>query len=305
MLKRLLTAILIVAVLVGFTMLRMVNLAFFDVFVLLLMFAAAYEFIKASKAQNLVIFERLVAFYPIPVFVGYVFTDSLVSAMFIQLLTLLVIFLVSMGIELILYAARRKNFPPVENQDLLSVTKNTIKVIIYPLSVISCMFIINHFGQYFEIHNIGYVLIILSFGVSMATDTFAYVFGILFGKKSAKLSPEISPNKTVVGAVSGLVGGMIVGIVCWILFYKFNILDTNLQLILSTSSSVALFSMIGLVGSLATQLGDLLASATKRKANIKDFSKLLPGHGGIMDRIDGSIFCAMIVTVFFTLFICL
>lgn len=303
MLKRLFTGFFIVVFIAGFTLLRMVHLAFFDGFVLLLMILSAYEFIKANRAQNKIVFEKLIFLYPIPVCVGYIFTDSIVSALFIQLLSIFVIFLVSMVIELIIYAVERKTHPPVEPQNLLIVTKNTMSVVLYPLTIISFLFIINHFGQYFGINNIGYILIILTFGVSMITDTFAYIFGMLFGKNRAKLSPEISPKKSVIGAVMGLVGGLIVGMLCWLLFYQLDILNSNLADYLNIASSLALFSMVGIIGSLATQLGDLLASTVKRQANIKDFSNILPGHGGIMDRIDGEIFCSAVVTIFFVIFL--
>ena len=298
MLKRLITGIFIVAIVVGFIVLRMVHLAFFDAFVLLLMIIAGFEFINAKKASGQVLFERLIIFYPIPVFVGYCFTESILSALMIQLLSLVVILVVSVGIELIIYAVQRKNGgAPIETKDLLCVTKNTMSVILYPMSIISFMFMLNHFG-----YNLGYVLIILTFAVSMITDTFAYIFGMLFGRNKARFAPEISPKKSVVGAVAGLIGGFVSGIVCWLLFYHFNLLDANLSAVLSTATSLAMFSLIGILGSFATQFGDLLASAVKRQADIKDFGKLLPGHGGIMDRIDGSIFCAMVVATLSAVF---
>ena len=108
MLKRLITGIFIVAIVVGFTVLRMVHLAFFDAFVLLLMIIAGFEFINAKKASGQVLFERLIIFYPIPVFEGYCFTESILSALMIQLLSLIVILVVSVGIELIIYAVQRK-----------------------------------------------------------------------------------------------------------------------------------------------------------------------------------------------------
>lgn len=298
MFKRLLTGILIIGLIVGFTCLRMVHVAFFDAFVLILMIIAGVEMINARKKQGKTLFDKLILLYPVPVFVGYVFSGSVINAIFIQFLTLIVLFICCAGIEIIIYAVGRKaGAAPVETKDLLSITKDTMGVILYPLTIISFMFMINHFG-----YNIGYVLIILTFAVSIATDTFAYIFGMLFGKNKARFAPEISPKKSVVGAVAGLIGGLVVGIVAWVLFYHLDLLNAGLTSMLTITNSVALFSMIGIVGSLATQFGDLVASAVKRKSDLKDYGKLLPGHGGILDRIDGQMFCAVVVATMFAVF---
>lgn len=299
--KRLLTSIVILAAVAGFTCLRMVHLAFFDAFVFALMIAAGFEMINAKKKAGKVMFERLVILFPIPVAAGFIFTQSIYTALVIEILTMVGIFIACVGIELIIYGINKKaGAMPPENDKLLSITKETMSIILYPLAILSTMMILNHIG-----YNIGYVAIITMFAITMTTDTFAYLFGMMFGRKekSARLAPDISPKKSMAGFYAGVAGGLIISIVCWLLFYHFNLLSANMTTTLTTAWSLTLFSLCGIVGSLATQFGDLLASSIKRQADIKDFSNLLPGHGGIMDRVDGEMFSSTVVASLFLLFL--
>ena len=106
------------------------------------------------------------------------------------------------------------------------------------------------------------------------TDTFAFIVGSLIGKH--KLAPTISPNKTI----EGTLGGLIMGSVIPTIYYYFCI----------NTSSIFLIFIISLILSFVAQLGDLFFSKVKRENEIKDFSNLIPGHGGILDRFDSMIF---------------
>lgn len=136
--------------------------------------------------------------------------------------------------------------------------------------------------------------------VCVFTDIFAYLIGRKFGKH--KLCPDISPNKTIEGAIGGLVFGGVVGTVCLFLYQIVNEdVFTFPQLMLIGGSSL-IFSMML---SVFVQMGDLIASKIKRTFEIKDFGKLLPGHGGILDRFDSLIFsgaCFYIVAQLIQLF---
>lgn len=129
---------------------------------------------------------------------------------------------------------------------------------------------------YFLIHarlaGLNYFLFILL--IIWATDTGAYFFGSLFGRR--KLWPKISPNKTIEGAVGGILLSIGVGIIFHLL-YPFN-------------KSFLLVFCLSIFISVMGQLGDLVASAIKRHYDIKDFGHLLPGHGGILDRLDSLLF---------------
>ncbi len=129
---------------------------------------------------------------------------------------------------------------------------------------------------------------LLTLGCPLISDVFALFGGTLFGKR--KLIPRISPNKTVEGAISGLVGGVFAGAVIYLL-----------QPLWDMQLSLALYLAMGLVLSAFGQVGDLFASALKRYCGIKDFGKLLPGHGGVLDRVDSVLFAAPIVYLVFWL----
>ena len=124
-------------------------------------------------------------------------------------------------------------------------------------------------------------LILLS---SWGCDTFAYCVGKLFGKH--KMTPKLSPKKTVEGAIFGVVGGTIGGLICRAVFvYAFHMPMPGIP------AAIAL----GLIGSVAGEIGDLSASLLKRHSGIKDYGKIFPGHGGVMDRFDSVIFTLIVM----------
>ena len=125
----------------------------------------------------------------------------------------------------------------------------------------------------------GTALVVLPLLLTWATDIGAYAFGRAFGRK--KLIPSVSPGKTVEGAVGGL--GLTI-IVC-LLYVRF-ILMPYAQLGLTIQGAV----LFAIVVSVAAQTGDLAESLLKREAGVKDSSRIIPGHGGILDRFDSILF---------------
>lgn len=144
--------------------------------------------------------------------------------------------------------------------------------------------------------NSMYAMLFLFFSVPFS-DAGAYLVGMALGKTlKLKLAPHISPNKTVVGAFGGLIGGMAGGIVAYYIlvglggtFETFSLSGWQFALVLGVAVSVA------------AQLGDLFESAIKRSCGIKDMGNLLPGHGGIMDRFDGTLFAGAVIFIAFAL----
>lgn len=127
----------------------------------------------------------------------------------------------------------------------------------------------------------GNILVWLILISSWGSDTLAYVFGRLFGKR--KVFPVLSPKKTLAGCVGGVLGVMALGAV-YSYFTLYPLLDNLLV--------VPILAVISGGGAIMSMLGDLAASAIKRNMEIKDYGKLIPGHGGIMDRFDSVIITA-------------
>lgn len=125
----------------------------------------------------------------------------------------------------------------------------------------------------------GLTAILFLFAVVWSTDIVAYFVGRAIG--GPKLAPSISPNKTWSGAVGGLAGGVVGGMAVAMATGMVNI---------------AAIGAVAAVLSMASQIGDLAESAMKRRFNVKDTSGLIPGHGGLMDRLDG-FFAAAVVAV--------
>lgn len=130
-----------------------------------------------------------------------------------------------------------------------------------------------------------YPVLLITLFAAAGCDMFAYFFGRAFGKH--KLCPSISPHKTVEGSVYGTVLGSALGLLAWVILKDTVAIPWYVYLIVSFFCTIA------------GQLGDLCASMIKRQAGIKDFSNLLPGHGGIIDRIDS--FCFAMPVAFFAL----
>lgn len=127
----------------------------------------------------------------------------------------------------------------------------------------------------------------LMIAIPCVGDIFALYVGSTF--RGPKLCPPVSPNKTISGAIGGLVGSLIaallVGLIAWLFAVKSR----------TVLPEWWHYVLLGLIGGVAGQLGDLFASLIKRHCGIKDFSNLFPGHGGMLDRLDSVIFMAVII----------
>lgn len=119
---------------------------------------------------------------------------------------------------------------------------------------------------------------------SWGCDIFAYLIGMLFGKHP--FVPKLSPKKSIEGAIGGIVGAVVLGVV-----YGFIVQPYIPDVVMAP----LIFGVICMFGAAASQVGDLAASAIKRKVGIKDYSKLIPGHGGVLDRFDSVIMVAPII----------
>ena len=154
---------------------------------------------------------------------------------------------------------------------------------IYPALFLLTMLLANDMLDY------GFIALLLAFVISPLSDTFAYLVGSSVG--GSKLCPKLSPKKTWSGAIGGLIGGAVGSIIVYFIFRP----EINFF------SPVLLFILIGLVASVVNIIGDLFESYIKRKAGVKDSGKIIPGHGGILDRIDGTMFTMVFIYIVFLL----
>ena len=138
--------------------------------------------------------------------------------------------------------------------------------------------------------DIGIYVILIPFIVAFMSDAGAYFVGLRFGKH--KLAPVISPKKTIEGSVGGVVGATVLLVI-------YGIAVSSLT---DTTLSVPLCIAVGIFGAVLGQVGDLSFSIVKRKSGIKDYGKIFPGHGGVLDRFDSVIFVAPVVELLLHLF---
>lgn len=274
MLKRTITGACYVAVLVAFFVLREnVDYRIFHILTWFFAVMGTFEIARAVKP-----FAIKGTFVPAIVFSALFVPVYLVGEYFIKSgwgWLLAIDFAILALIALCIVSA-------IKNTDLKSLSY-TILSFIYPAIFLTAMLACNDIGA-----NAFYALL-LAFVVSPCSDTMAYLVGSLIG--GPKLCPKLSPKKTWSGAIGGVIGGTLGGIIVCLIF--------NPQI--ASISPLLLFALVGLVGSIFTMAGDLFESFIKRKVGIKDMGKIMPGHGGILDRIDGTLFLSVLCFVVFAL----
>ena len=181
-----------------------------------------------------------------------------------------IFFLYILGVTVLTLWTRR---PLVESLPAAGISSSGLLLISFPLS-----FAIRLHGEFF-----GSIILLFALVIIWASDTLAYFVGRAIGKHP--LAPKISPKKTWEGSIAAMFGSLAVAYCfhCWL-----------------TIPLPHLFAMAAL-GNIAGQMGDLLESACKRSAGVKDSGGLLPGHGGILDRIDALILCIPVIWYYLVL----
>lgn len=136
----------------------------------------------------------------------------------------------------------------------------------------------------------GFGVMFLVFVIAWGSDTAAYFCGTFFGKH--KLIPKVSPKKTIEGSLGAVIctAGL-----CALYVFVLDKFGYNFTVTIPNGETYLRFAIIGFLTSILSQFGDLAASAIKRDAQIKDYGKIFPGHGGFMDRFDSVMFIAPVV----------
>lgn len=307
MLKRIITAVCLLAVVFGCIFgLRSVDVAFADILVALV-FLGVWEMYHAFRVSG---------YRPIPsaLIIGCIACFPLTFFLMEKgiLLTVAIIVVCALAVFTIKHNLGEKkeisdsDESAVQTSDCDCTAKKqsytlndlfaTIFIAIYPVALFLLVMPINH-------SEAGLLGIMLVLAVPVMTDTMAYFTGMLC--KGPKLCPQISPKKTISGAIGGIVGGMLGALIVFFLFDfssvtaalpnagRTELIEGNLY------GSLGLYLAIGLAGGILSELGDLAASWIKRKAGIKDFGKIFPGHGGIMDRLDSILFVLPLIYLVF------
>lgn len=277
MLKRAVTAIILVGY--AFAMLYLgtaVHYGFLDALIMSFAFVGTYEMyhtFRKSEYKNSWGAPLLlcVAIYPLWYFLGY---KGILIALSLSICLALAVFTFKAEMEL---------------KDLLA----TIFSLIYPMAIASLAFALSRVFPCGGTFAISFAIFLPVF-----SDTFAYLVGSTLGKR--KLCPSISPKKTVAGAIGGLLGSVLCAVTFFLLFDLYAVIPVGY---VTFSDSVAVravvFVVLGIVGGVLAEIGDLAASRIKRTMNIKDFGNIFPGHGGVLDRLDSIMFT---LVMFFTAF---
>ena len=278
MLKRAVTAIILVGY--AFAMLYLgtaVHYGFLDALIMSVAFVGTYEMYhtfrkseyKDSWGAPLLL---CVAIYPLWYFLGY---KGILIALSLSICLALAVFTFKAEMEL---------------KDLLA----TIFSLIYPMALVSLAFALSR-----EFPCGGTFAISFAIFLPVFSDTFAYLVGSTLGKR--KLCPSISPKKTVAGAIGGLLGSVLCAVTFFLLFDLYAVIPVGY---VTFSDSVAVravvFVVLGIVGGVLAEIGDLAASRIKRTMNIKDFGNIFPGHGGVLDRLDSIMFTLVMLFTAFT-----
>ena len=290
---------------------------FFDAAILAVACFCAYEasqiFNKTGKYND----KILATIYPgFLMIVSLIFinldTDlGILYTISMAIMTLAVFFLVAYLLPLIFFRKTKEELKTRKLDKQYTVSNfalkkafNSVLVCIYPSFLLLFMTFINHFedmpSSFAKISGqggfISLFVLLLTFLIPILTDTFAYVVGKIIGGK--KLAPKVSPNKTIAGAVGGLVMCVLVTIVTFLIFNAVPSLAAKLA-----DCGITLWKIviISIISSCICQAGDLFESYLKRSAGVKDSGKILPGHGGMLDRFDSYIFLAPFIFMAFSI----
>lgn len=168
---------------------------------------------------------------------------------------------------------------------------------VYPTLLLCALTMLNHFvGKEGALFTDSVLAMLFVFIIAPVSDVMAFFTGMGLHKKfPKKFAPTISPNKTVIGFIGGVLGGALAGVGIYFVYNAICGDFTNMYI------GLPVYLLVGLTASVASAFGDLVESAIKRERGIKDMGNIMPGHGGVLDRIDGTMFTAVVVYAAFLL----
>lgn len=284
MLKRTISGACFVAIIAGFFLLRELDYRLFHLLTMFFMSVATFEVARAVQNYAIKPIKLIATIFGVLFVPQYAIIEyfALSGMGFLFAIDLILLFVLVIAIYCIFKNQSTKTF-------LVSIVP-----IVYPALLILTMLTANDL-----VAPKGFLALLLIFVISPCSDTMAYLVGMTYSKikkgNVKRLCPRLSPKKTVAGAIGGTIGGALGGLIVYFVFR--SLADT-----VYFFSPLVLFIIVGVVASILTIVGDLTESYLKRKVGIKDMGKIMPGHGGIMDRIDG-ISVASVFIFFIFLFV--
>lgn len=281
----------------------------FDAFLLMLALVGAYEMTKILNGIGRTHHNYLVIAFPLLAYVLMFLGITLkwpALAIILSIVGLVVLLTLASALITLLSIAHTENEMRVYKVRTSKLTYafqkglNGILGYAYPSILILLLVPMNHlgdlgyiFGEVVNANLASIIFLALCFFIPGICDTFAYFTGGIIGGK--KLAPAISPKKTISGAVGGVLWTVLLIIV---LFLVFSSIPTFASVFMDLGITWWSVAILALLGAVACVIGDLFESLLKRKAGIKDSGEIFPGHGGMLDRLDGFMFVAVVVFVF-------
>ena len=261
----------------------------FDIFILIIAIVASIEVAnimeQSHKKLNKFMSSMYAVFNYVVLITSYKFV-AFYELILIQVACLIVYWLISFMIEYF------KNTKVSVKQHMVT-SLNTLLACIYPTFFLLLLLNVNHADEFHAgVKYFSLLFVLTVFVISYLTDTFAYIVGCSL--KGPKLAPKISPKKTISGAVGGLLGGMIGAVLLYVIANNISALAAVIDMY---DLAWWHFLIIGAIGSVLGQIGDLFESKLKRNAGVKDSGDIFPGHGGMLDRYDALIFVSSFIYV--------
>ena len=317
--KRVMSGAIVFLVMVLMIASRLITPYIFDIVILIAGTVGVLEVVKALSNKGRVVNENMASTFMFVSYVGVIFA-IMNKGTLLQLLLyfgcmLVAYFLISLVLALSFKDVTktemiRSNYIGSYKKYVISKAFRSVFVMIYPALLFVVLILLNHIEAFFvsptvagdeKVKLLETIAIFVDFVViaTFVSATFTDTFAMLIGSKvkGPKLCPKISPNKTI----SGAVGGLVMGIIGVLGIYMLYSLDAGfINIITKLGITWLPIVAMAVLTPIFTQVGDIIASIIKRKSGIKDYGKFIPGHGGIMDRVDGLIFaglCSFVITL--------
>lgn len=310
--ERVLSALIMIVAVIGAFAFRLIptyGVYVFDLFLGALAIMSALEMSKLLEGMKILNSPMAIGIYPSLMFAGHMFFFLfeldffwwfVIQAIILAFMFLATFFAFLFDTKYIINA--RKSAGLSKGKFAIKTALGSLIAFIYPAMFFLAFMMMDRvdelafgFVENFS-GNLGWLMLICAIIVPIISDTSALLCGMFF--KGPKLCSKISQNKTVAGSVFAC---MITGVLMGALYYLFNVFNVFNIGMAATNIHMWHFIILGILGSVVSQVGDLFESFLKRKASVKDSGTIFPGHGGFLDRLDSHTFSAVFTLVYFAM----